>query len=646
MSNLKEEIKLIFENSSNKITSLIETNLIQTQEITKLVNTLTESNTNLTSVQILTKLNQLFESKPDLASRIRTELSKLITLNDTNSNDNFSDSYLAEPTETQQQTSSSLLVEIKQEQTVTNAQYYCNKATFYLHRKNFKKSLDYFQKAVEKDSKRAEAYSGIGDAYYYLNNNDEANKYFEQAIKLDINYASAYNGLGLVCADKKEYSQAIEFYNKAIDLNPANGEFYSNKADSLDNLNNDECIQYYEKAIDIDPNDSQFYNCLGLSLKKYKKDYVKAIECFDNAIHLNNTDAFYYHNKGDCLDCLNESDKAIEFFQLAIQLNAQDPDFHNSLGICLKKHKLDFEQALKCFQKACSLDPTNSLFYYNQGEVLNLLDKYPEAIDCIDKSLEIDSNNSECYYLKANTLIELYNINKETENYLKDAIDNYEKSIELNPNDADYYIGLGNAYYFHKNMRKALNCFKKTIELNPNKADAYNGIGQVYNDKRGIKKDYEKAIENYNKAIELDPNNASYFRNKGITYYCMKEYSNAVKCYDRAISLEPNDAWHYFYKGEALKNIKEFEMAKLCFKRAKQLDPNFIEAKKNFSIVNQKLTSLKDEEENEESNDNISPTNKRVNAFDDIESEISQINSKRKSSPNKLNNNNSKIMKK
>ena len=87
-------------------------------------------------------------------------------------------------------------------------------------------------------------------------------------------------------------------------------------------------------------------------------------------------------------------------------------------------------------------------------------------------------------------------------------------------------------------------------------------------------------------------------------------------------------------------------MAKLCFKRAKQLDPNFIEAKKNFSIVNQKLTSLKDEEVNEESNDNISPTNKRVNAFDDIESEISQINSKRKSSPNKLNNNNSKIMKK
>jgi len=54
-------------------------------------------------------------------------------------------------------------------------------------------------------------------------------------------------------------------------------------------------------------------------------------------------------------------------------------------------------------------------------------------------------------------------------------------------------------------MRKAANCFKRAIEINPRKADAHNGLGQVFNDKKGVKADYNSAIQYYNRAIELEP---------------------------------------------------------------------------------------------------------------------------------------------
>ena len=133
-------------------------------------------------------------------------------------------------------------------------------------------------------------------------------------------------------------------------------------------------------------------------------------------------------------------------------------------------------------------------------------------------------------------------------------------------------------------MRKASSHFKRAIEINPKKAEAHNGLGQVLNDKKGVKADYKLALQSYCKAIELDPNNPSYYRNKGVTYFCLKDYVAAVKCYDEAIRISPNDFELYFIKGESLKELKQLEEARLCYKKALDLKPNDLEKRKLFCL--------------------------------------------------------------
>jgi tetratricopeptide (TPR) repeat protein len=151
-------------------------------------------------------------------------------------------------------------------------------------------------------------------------------------------------------------------------------------------------------------------------------------------------------------------------------------------------------------------------------------------------------------------------------------------------------------------MRKAANCFKRAIEINPRKADAHNGLGQVYNDKKGVKADYNSAIQYYNRAIELEPKNPCYHRNKGVTYFCTKQYSAAVLCFDEAIRLNPNECELYFIKGNAHKELKQFSEAQICYKKALELKPNEDYKKKigkSLAIVKGKLENNHSPNKNE-----------------------------------------------
>ena len=53
-----------------------------------------------------------------------------------------------------------------------------------------------------------------------------------------------------------------------------------------------------------------------------------------------------------------------------------------------------YEETLKCFQKAIEIDPKNSLAWNNKGFALEKLNRITEAVKCYKKALNIDSNCS------------------------------------------------------------------------------------------------------------------------------------------------------------------------------------------------------------------------------------------------------------
>lgn len=87
-------------------------------------------------------------------------------------------------------------------------------------------AIKYYIKAVELDSKHAEACYGLGRCYGRVGELDKAIEYFKKAVKHAPEDAKAYCGLGLALSHKGEHKKALAKMKKAISLEPEDGVDY------------------------------------------------------------------------------------------------------------------------------------------------------------------------------------------------------------------------------------------------------------------------------------------------------------------------------------------------------------------------------------------------------------------------------------
>jgi tetratricopeptide (TPR) repeat protein len=99
----------------------------------------------------------------------------------------------------------------------------------------------------------------------------------------------------------------------------------------------------------------------------------EAIRYFNCAIILDNsyTDAYLYRGNAFCR--LNLHEKALEDFNTAINLNPGNPYPHFYKGTCLTWTYKNYKDAVKCYDEAIRLSPSNDLFVSSRKEVLDEL---------------------------------------------------------------------------------------------------------------------------------------------------------------------------------------------------------------------------------------------------------------------------------
>lgn len=96
--------------------------------------------------------------------------------------------------------------------------------TGYLEDGNYKEAVTAFQKAVDEGKKTAEAYRGLGMAYYELEDYESAKDAFEKAISAGGGKNQAiYNFLGICGMKLNDYNYALEQFNQGISLSQNSG---------------------------------------------------------------------------------------------------------------------------------------------------------------------------------------------------------------------------------------------------------------------------------------------------------------------------------------------------------------------------------------------------------------------------------------
>jgi len=204
--------------------------------------------------------------------------------------------------------------------------YYWNKRT----PDGFRKAIEYFQKAIEKDPSYALAYSGLADCYNLMPdygvisgmeaepkakaaatkaleiddqlaeghcslayvfgvidwNWPEGKKEFERSIELNPNYATAYQWYGNLLEARGDFEKGIAMLKHAQEVDPLSLIIGDNLAQILFLAGRyEEAIRQYQKTIEMDPSFVTAQKDLGLVYLS-RQMYGEAEQQFQKAIHL------------------------------------------------------------------------------------------------------------------------------------------------------------------------------------------------------------------------------------------------------------------------------------------------------------------------------------------------------------------------
>jgi tetratricopeptide (TPR) repeat protein len=425
---------------------------------------------------------------------------------------------------------------------------------------NLKKSLEYFDKAIEIDPKDAYSWSEKGRTLVNLNRVDEAMECFNKVVEITPDEPYSWTEKGRFLVDLKRLTEALECYNKAIELTSDESYSWSEKGRILADLErHKEALMCFDKAIEINPTNEYYWSVKGDFLVRLNR-VDDALKCFNQCTEINPTDVYSWRDKGRFLADLKRPDDALKCFNQCTEINPIDTSSWRDKGrffVDLKR----LTEALECYNKALEINPADACSWSEKGRILVDLKRPDDALKCFDKAIEIGPTNSYSWSEKGRILVDLKRSDE--------ALLCFDKAIEINPADAYLWTHKGRFLVDLKRTEEALSCFNKAIEINPTNALLWSEKGDFLVDLNRI----DEALETYTKAIEINPTKSYYWSAKGRILVDLKRPDEALKCFNKAIEISPMNAYSWSEKGCTLVNLNRIEEAIECYNKAIEINP-------------------------------------------------------------------------
>lgn len=93
-------------------------------------------------------------------------------------------------------------------------------------KEDFRKAIDYYEKAVKIDPNFAFAYDNMGLCFRRVNEFDNAIEAYEKSLKIDPNGVMPLQNIAIAYQYKKEYSKAIKTYERLAEIDSKNAEVF------------------------------------------------------------------------------------------------------------------------------------------------------------------------------------------------------------------------------------------------------------------------------------------------------------------------------------------------------------------------------------------------------------------------------------
>lgn len=228
---------------------------------------------------------------------------------------------------------------------------------------------------------------------------------------------------------------------------------------------------------------------------------------------------------------LNQAEKQI---REALKLEGENAEIWTSLGECLLRQKKNGE-ALKAFQRAAELDPSNANRLYDVGDAHMALGQPEQTIDILQEVIKRRHDYKEAYYYLSLAHLNLKNY-VEAETSARAAL-RYDQDTQYERVSFGMAAmeNLGIALTKQGRFEEAEKSFRSNLG---HVRLTYYNLGLMF----FWMKRYSDALENFQRALELDPQNPEYNNLVGDTYDEMGQYDEAEKHLRRAVEIEKSYA--------------------------------------------------------------------------------------------------------
>lgn len=119
----------------------------------------------------------------------------------------------------------------------------------------------------------------------------------------------------------------------------------------------------------------------------------------------------------------------------------------------------NFQDAIRCFEQALKLDPTNDLAWGAKALTLDYLKRYEEALQCYDRALECNPNNAVTWHNRGLTLASLKR--------LTESVESFGKATEINPRYAKAWYNKGRLLSKMGDDQGSQHCLDMARKLDP-----------------------------------------------------------------------------------------------------------------------------------------------------------------------------------